>query len=45
LVDGMAVGAFAVAIPLPRFTAELEARVVQKLEQTVGLFAAAETPA
>ncbi|WP_145206408.1 IclR family transcriptional regulator [Sphingobium sp. B2] len=45
LVDGMAVGAFAVAIPLPRFTAELEARAVQKLEQTVRLFAAAETPA
>lgn len=45
LVDGMAVGAFAVAIPLPRFTAELEARAVQKLEQTVRLFALAETPA
>lgn len=45
MVDGVAVGAFSVAIPLPRFTAELEARAVARLEQAVGLFAAAEVGA
>ena len=44
IVDGMAVGAFALAIPVPRFTAELEARTIAKLEQAVELFAAAERP-
>lgn len=45
VIDGVAVGAFAVAIPVPRFTAELEARAVARLEQAVGLFAAAEVGA
>lgn len=45
VMDGAAVGAFAVAIPMPRFSAELEARTIAKLKQAVGLFAAAEAPA
>ena len=45
VIDGVAVGAFALAIPVPRFTAEVEGRTIAKLEQAVSLFAAAEMPA
>lgn len=45
IVDGVAVGAFALAIPVPRFTAEVEARTIAKLEQAVNLFTVAEMPA
>lgn len=45
IVDGVAVGAFALAIPVPRFTAEVEGRTIAKLEQAVNLFTAAEMPA
>jgi IclR family acetate operon transcriptional repressor len=45
VIDGEAVGAFALAIPVPRFTAEVEGRTIAKLEQAVSLFAAAEMPA
>ncbi|MDO7836796.1 IclR family transcriptional regulator C-terminal domain-containing protein [Sphingobium sp. HBC34] len=45
LVQGVAIGAFAVAIPVPRFTAEVERRTIAKLEQAVSLFTAAEMPA
>ncbi|NWK94491.1 IclR family transcriptional regulator [Sphingobium lactosutens] len=45
VIDGVAVGAFALAIPVPRFSAELEGRTISKLEQAVDLFAAAEMPA
>lgn len=43
-IGGETVGAFAVAIPLPRFTAELEARVISPLQQVAHLLAAAEAP-
>ncbi|QGP81031.1 IclR family transcriptional regulator [Sphingobium sp. CAP-1] len=45
MVDGVATGAFAVAIPVPRFSEELEARAIARLQQAVGLFVAAESPA
>ena len=41
-VNGVAVGAFAVAIPIPRFTAELEGRTIATLHQATALFATAE---
>ncbi|MCI4592445.1 IclR family transcriptional regulator [Sphingobium sp. BYY-5] len=44
MVDGVPVGAFAVAIPLPRFTVDLETQAIAKLQQAIDLFAAAEAP-
>jgi IclR family acetate operon transcriptional repressor len=43
-IGGDPIGAFAVAIPLPRFSAELEARVIAPLRQVAQLLAAAEAP-
>jgi IclR family acetate operon transcriptional repressor len=44
IAGGVAIGAFAVAIPMPRFSAELEARAIARLAQAVALFTAAEGP-
>jgi len=38
IVDGQPIGAFAIAIPIPRLTPELEARTVALLTETVALF-------
>lgn len=45
VIDGAAVGAFALAIPIPRLNDELAAHAIAKLEQAVALFATAETTA
>lgn len=42
IIDGVPVGAFAVAIPVPRFTADLETQVIAKLHQATAMFVAAE---
>ena len=44
IVDGAALGAFSVAIPMARFDAAVDARVVKALGQAVDLLAAGQTP-
>lgn len=43
IVDGQAIGAFAIAIPVPRLTDDLEERTVALLTETVALFGDAQT--
>jgi IclR family acetate operon transcriptional repressor len=43
LIDGVAIGAFAVAIPVARFTPKMEERAIALLDKAAAQFAAAET--
>ncbi|MEO8723866.1 MAG: IclR family transcriptional regulator [Sphingobium sp.] len=43
-IESQTIGAFAVAIPLPRFTEDLAAHIIQQLRQATQLLAEAETP-
>lgn len=45
VAGGVVLGAFAVAIPIPRFTAELEAQTIERLRQAAARFTTNEAPA